>query len=197
MFLYVNGCSMDTRFLLDINENFRRCCIISKELQVNEQIRDREVRLIDVDGEQLGVVSINEALDRAYEQGLDLAKVAPNAKPPVCRILDYGKYKYEQAKREQEAKRNQKVINVKEVRLSPNIEEHDLQVKANQANRFLKSGDRVKVSVRFRGREMGHTDIGKEVLDRFVELTEEEGMIEKPARMEGRNMVMFLEQRRD
>ncbi len=153
--------------------------------------------MIDVGGEQLGVVSRDKALDLAFERNLDLVKVAPNAKPPVCRIMDYGKYKYEQAKKEKEARRNQKTISVKEVRLSPNIEEHDLNVKARQATRFLEDGDKVKVSVRFRGREMGHTAIGKEVLNNFAELTKEVGQIDRPARMEGRSMVMFLEQKKD
>lgn len=168
-----------------------RCCNI-KELQINEEIREREVRLIDDQGEQLGVVDTREAINIAIDKNLDLVKVAPNAKPPVCKIMDYGKYKYEQSKREKEARRNQKVINVKEVRLTPNIEMHDLDVKARQAVRFLESGDKVKVSVRFRGREMGHTQIGREVLKDFAGLTEEAGVIEKPARLEGRNMVMHL-----
>lgn len=173
-----------------------RCCKI-KGLQINEEIREKEVRLIDVEGEQLGVVSIGDALDRAYSKDLDLVKVAPNANPPVCRIMDYGKYRYEQEKKEKEARKNQRVVNLKEVRLSPNIEEHDLNVKANQAIRFLKAGDKVKVSVRFRGREMGHTDQGKEVLDDIVKLIEEVGKVDKPAKMEGRNMVMFLEPKKD
>lgn len=150
------------------------------------------MRLIDVDGNQLGVVPIKKALDTAFNRKLDLVKVAPNAKPPVCRIMNYGKYKYEMEKKEQEARRKQKVMNLKEVRLTPNIETHDLKVKARNANRFLKDGDKVKVSVRFRGREMGNKDIGREVLDEFTELTKEEGIIDKSAKMEGRNMVMFL-----
>lgn len=170
---------------------FRRCRTI-KELQINEEIREKEVRLIDVDGEQLGIVNLKRAMEMAYEKKMDLVKVAPNAKPPVCRIMDYGKYKYEMAKKEKEAKKNQKVINLKEVRMSPNIEEHDLNVKARQAIGFLQNGDKVKVSVRFRGRELGHTDMGKVVLDDFAKLTEEYGTIDKKARMEGRSMVMFL-----
>ncbi|NLY68070.1 MAG: translation initiation factor IF-3 [Tissierellia bacterium] len=177
-------------FLVTLN-NFRRCSNI-KELQINEEIRDKEVRLIDVDGNQIGIVPIKKALDLAYERNLDLVKVAPNAKPPVCRIMDYGKYKYELAKKEKEAKKKQKIINVKEVRLTPSIEEHDLKVKAKRANEFLQNGDRVKVSVRFRGRELGHTEIGKEVLMKFAELTSEYGAIEKQPKLEGRNMVMFI-----
>lgn len=166
--------------------------VIIKELQINEGIRAKEVRLIGANGEQIGVVSINEALDAAREADLDLVNIAPNAKPPVCKVIDYGKYRYEAIKREKEAKKNQKVINVKELRLSPNIDTHDLEVKANQANNFLKKGDRVKVSVRFRGRELGHTSIGKDVLNDFAELTSENGIVDKKPTMEGRSMVMFL-----
>ncbi|MDG2769742.1 translation initiation factor IF-3, partial [Vibrio parahaemolyticus] len=128
-------------------------CRIIKELQINEEIREKEVRLIDVDGTQLGIVPIKKALEIANERRLDLVNVAPTANPPVCRILDYGKYKYELTKKEKEARKNQKIINVKEIRLTPNIEEHDLQVKANRAIEFLKDGDKVKVTVRFKGRE--------------------------------------------
>lgn len=172
-------------------KNFRRWRNI-KELQVNEQIREREVRLIDVDGKQVGVVPSKKALEMAYDKKLDLVKVAPNAKPPVCRIMDYGKYKYEMAKKEKEARKNQKVINIKEIRLTPNIEDHDLNIKAKRAIGFLKDGDKVKVSVRFRGRQMGHTDMGKEVLAKFIEITSEAGVVDKKPKMEGRNMVMFL-----
>ncbi|MDU7502680.1 MAG: translation initiation factor IF-3, partial [Finegoldia magna] len=132
---------------------------------INEEIRSSKVRLIDDEGEQIGVIPIKEALKMAENKHLDLVNVAPNAKPPVCKILDYGKYKYDALKKEKEAKKNQKVINVKEIRLSPNIEKHDLEVKANQASKFLSNENRVKVSVRFRGRELGHKDLGKEVLD--------------------------------
>lgn len=170
---------------------FRRCPNI-KDLQINEEIRDKEVRLIDSDGSQLGIVSARKAQEIANERKLDLVKIAPSAKPPVCRIMDFGKYKYELAKKEKEAKKNQKVINIKEIRLTPNIEEHDLNVKAKRANDFLKSGDKVKVSVRFRGRELGHTDIGKQVLITFAELTSENGVIEKQPKLEGKNMIMFL-----
>ena len=140
---------------------------------------------------------IKKALSIAFEKKLDLVKVAPNAKPPVCRIMDYGKYKYELAKKEKEAKKKQKVINVKEVRMTPTIEDHDLNVKARKTMDFLKNGDRVKVSVRFRGRELGHTETGKEVLMRFAEIISEYGTIEKEPRMEGRNMVMFLVPKKD
>ncbi len=140
----------------------------------------------------MGIVPIRQALEIAFEKKLDLVNVAPNAKPPVCRVMDYGKYKYELAKKEKEARRKQRIINVKEIRLTPNIESHDLNVKARRANEFLNSGDKVKVSVRFRGREMGHTNIGRQVLNDFAKLIEEHGIIEKPAKLEGRNMTMFL-----
>jgi len=136
-------------------------------------------------------------LSIANEKRLDLVKVSPNAKPPVCRIMDYGKYKYELAKKEKEAKKNQKVINVKEIRMTPTIEDHDLNVKAKKTMDFLKDGNRVKVSVRFRGRELGHTEAGKEVLMKFAQLTSEYGTIEKQPQMEGRNMVMFLVPKKD
>lgn len=167
-------------------------CLEIKDLQINEAIRDKEVRLVGSDGEQIGVVDIAHAQNLADEAKLDLVKVAPGAKPPVCRIMDYGKYKYDLMKKEKESKKKQKVINVKELRFSPNIEEHDLQTKANQGKSFLSAGDRVKVSVRFRGRELGHTDIGRKVLDRFVELIADEGVVDKAPKMEGRSMVMFL-----
>lgn len=172
-------------------------CRHIKELQINEEIRDREIRVIGTDGEQLGVMHPKDAMELAFDKKLDLVKVAPNAKPPVCRILDYGKYKYEMAKREKEARKNQRVINVKEVRLTPNIAEHDLMVKARRAVEFLEAGDRVKVSVRFRGREMGRTQLGREVLDSFIELTSEVGQVDKAPKMEGRNMNMFLSQKSD
>lgn len=167
-------------------------CLEIKELQINEEIRDKEVRLIDSEGNQVGVVSRNKALDMAFDARLDLVKIAPNSKPPVCRVMDYGKYRYDMMKREREAKKKQQVINIKEIRLTPNIEEHDLNTKANQAKKFLDNGDRVKVSVRFRGREMGHTDMGRQVLDRFTELISEHGVVDKKPKMEGRNMIMFL-----
>ncbi|MCT4619629.1 MAG: translation initiation factor IF-3 [Marinisporobacter sp.] len=163
-----------------------------KELDINEAIRDREVRLIDTDGEQLGVVAGRKALEMAIEKRLDLVKIAPQAKPPVCKIMDYGKYKFEQAKKEKEAKKKQKVINVKEVRLSLNIEQHDLTVKANRAISFLSKGDKVKVTLRFKGREMGYTKLGYDVMNKFSELISEVSTIEKKPKLEGRSMTMFL-----
>ncbi|QXM06356.1 translation initiation factor IF-3 [Crassaminicella indica] len=171
--------------------NFRRCPII-KELEINEEIRDREVRLIDMDGTQLGVISGKKALEIAMQKRLDLVKIAPQAKPPVCKIMDYGKYKFEQSKKEKEAKKKQKVINVKEVRLSLNIEQHDLGVKANNAIKFLSKGDKVKVTLRFKGREMGYSKLGYDVMDKFAQLISEVGTVEKKPNLEGRNMTMFL-----
>ncbi len=159
---------------------------------INEEIRDKEVRLIGPDGAQLGVVSAKEALKMADEHNLDLVKIAPQAKPPVCKIMDYGKHKFEIAKREKEARKNQKVINIKEVRLSPNIDDHDFNTKVNQGIKFLKSGDKVKVSVRFRGREITHSSIGKDLLLKVKEAVDEYGTVEKDIKLEGRNMAMFI-----
>ncbi len=169
-----------------------RRCVFIKELQINEQIREKEVRVIDSDGTQLGVISIDEALNLAEKQKLDLVNISPNAVPPVCKIMSYGKYKYELAKKEKESKKKQKIINVKEIRLTPNIEEHDLGVKAKNASKFLEDGDRVKVVVRFRGREIGYSEIGQQVLMKFAELTGEKSTIDKMPKIEGRNMIMFL-----
>lgn len=171
--------------------SFSEVCRIKGHI-INEEIRDREVRLIDENGEQLGVVPTDRALDLAFDRKLDLVNVAPNAKPAVCRIMDYGKYRYELAKREKEARKNQKVINVKEVRMTPSIDTNDLRTKARRARDFLNNGDRVKVSVRFRGRELGHKENGRKVLDDFVEMIQDLGKIDKKPTMEGRSMVMFL-----
>lgn len=159
---------------------------------INEEIKDKEIRLIGADGEQLGIVSAAEGLRLADESNLDLVKIAPQAKPPVCRIMDYGKHKFEIAKREKENRKNQKVSNVKEIRLTPNIDEHDFNTKLNQAIKFLKSGDKVKVSVRFRGREITHSSLGKDLLVRFRDGVSEAGSSDKDIKMEGRNMAMVL-----
>ncbi len=159
---------------------------------MNEKIRAREVRLIDQDGNQVGVVSLKEALQRAQEASLDLVNVAPNAKPPVCRIMDYGKYKFEQQKREREARKKQKVINIKEVRFTPNIEEHDYVTKMRNVQKFLSKGDKVKCTIRFRGRQITHADLGRELLDRLAKDVANVGVIEKKPSMDGRNMIMFL-----
>ena len=174
-------------------ESVWRCLpIATKELQINEQIRDSEVRLIGSDGEQLGVVPTREAQRLADEKELDLVKIAPTATPPVCRIMDYGKYRFEQSKREKEARKNQHIVELKEVRLSLNIDVADFNTKAKHALRFLQEGNKVKVSIRFRGREMGHPEIGLETMKRFAEVCSEVAGVEKPAKMEGRNMLMFL-----
>ncbi|MCR4432049.1 MAG: translation initiation factor IF-3 [Tepidanaerobacteraceae bacterium] len=161
-------------------------------MQVNHEIKAKEVRVIDSNGQQIGIMSLKEALRHAQEAQLDLVKIVPDAKPPVCKIMDYGKFKYEQSKREKEAKKNQKIINIKEIRMNPNIEEHDFQVRVRNAQRFLKDGDKVKVTIKFRGREITHTKLGEEVLRRMAENVEEFGFIEKQPLIEGRNMVMVL-----
>ncbi len=166
--------------------------ISNKELQINEEIRDKELRVIGADGEQIGVMDARKAQSLANEKGLDLVKIAPQAKPPVCKIMDYGKYKFELAKREKENRKNQKVVNIKEVQLSPSIDTNDFNTKCNHAIKFLKSGDKVKVTVRFRGRELSHSEIGETLLARFAEQTKEYGNVERPAKLEGRNMTMFL-----
>lgn len=153
---------------------------------INEQIRDREVRLIGEDGEQLGIMSSREAMKLAVEANLDLVKIAPTAKPPVCKIIDYGKYKYEQTRKEKEAKKKQKTVEVKEVRLSPNIDTNDLNTKVNNAKKFIGKGNKVKVTLRFRGREMAHVQSSKHILDDFAALLEDVAVVEKPAKMEGR-----------
>ena len=159
---------------------------------INEQIRDKEVRLIGPDGEQLGIMSAKEAYFKAKDANLDLVKIAPTAKPPVCKIIDYGKYRYELARKAKEAKKKQKTIETKEIRLSPNIDTNDLNTKVNQARKFLQKGAKVKVALRFRGREMAQKEVGKDILDSFFQQLEDVAAIDKPAKMEGRSMVMFL-----
>ena len=160
--------------------------------QLNEEIRDKELRLIGNGGDQLGIMSAEEALRIADEQGLDLVKISPQANPPVCKLMDYGKYRFEQSKREKEARKNQHVVEIKEIRMSPGIDVGDFNVKLKNAQKFLADGDRVKVSVRFRGREMAHTDIGMKLLDRFAEQCAEVANVDKGAKLEGRNMSRFL-----
>ena len=163
---------------------------------INEQIRDREIRLIGEDVEQLGIMSAREAMKIAQEAELDLVKIAPAAKPPVCKIIDYGKYKYEQARKEKEAKKKQKTVEVKEVRLSPNIDTNDLNTKINNAKKFISKGNKVKVTLRFRGREMAHVQQSKHILDDFAETLADVAVVEKPAKMEGRAMSMVLAEKR-
>ncbi len=173
---------------------YRRCIIIAKDFQheTNEAIRDRELRVIGADGNMVGIMSRQEALDLAFKSNLDLVKVSPNAKPPVCKILDYGKFRYEEMRRAKDAKKNQKTVVLKEIRMSVRVEEHDIMVKVRNCIKFLEQGNRVKVSIRFRGREMAYTEQGKQVLLDFAKRVEDHGNIEKPPKMEGRNMVMFL-----
>ena len=170
---------------------------IISELMINEQIRDREIRLIGEDGDQLGIMSARDAMKLAREANLDLVKIAPTAKPPVCKIIDYGKYRYEQARREKEARKKQKTIEVKEIRLSPNIDTNDLNTKVNQARKFVSGGNKVKVAVRFRGRELAHTAVGKTILEDFAQKLSDIAVIDKPAKLEGKSMVMFLVEKRN
>lgn len=163
---------------------------------VNEEIREKEIRVIDSDGSQLGVISPKEALAKAEQKELDLVMIAATAKPPVCKIMDFGKFVYEQSKKEKEARKKQKVINVKEVRLSPKIEKHDLIVKSNNVRKFLLAEDKVKVTVRFRGREADYSHIGREILDDFYNLLQDVCIIEKQPKLEGRNMIMILAPKR-
>lgn len=166
------------------------------DLLINEQIRDKEIRLIGENGEQLGIMSAREALKIAREAELDLVKIAPTAKPPVCKIIDYGKYRYELARREKEAKKKQKTLEVKEVRLSPNIEANDLNTKINMARKFISKGNKVKVTLKFRGREMAHMQSTKHVLDDFAEKLLDIAAIEKPAKLEGKSIMMVLTEKK-
>ena len=163
---------------------------------INEQIRDREVRLVSQDGEQLGIMSAREAMKIAMEAELDLVKIAPGAKPPVCKIIDYGKYKYEQTRKEKEAKKKQRTVEIKEVRLSPNIDKNDLNTKVNNARKFISKGNKVKVTLRFRGREMAHVQQSRHILDDFAELLSDIASVEKAPKLEGRNMSMVLTEKR-
>lgn len=170
----------------------RRCPIISKDSIINEDIRAKEVRLVSADGEQLGVVSLKEALRLASESELDLVNIAPNAIPPVCKIMDFGKYRFEINKKQKEAKKKQKVISIKEIRISPKIEEHDFNVKAKNLAKFLKDGDKVKITVRFRGREVNYQSIGEEILNRFIESVQEFAKVESSPKLEGKNMMVVI-----
>ena len=160
--------------------------------QINEEIRDSEVRLIDEDGTQLGIMSSTDALNVAIEKELDLVKIAPGSNPPVCRIMDYGKYRFEQAKREKEARRHQHTVEVKEIRMSPSIGINDFNVKLKNGQKFLKEGDRLKVTIRFRGREMAHTHLGEDLLKRFAAECEELGTVDRNPKLEGRHLSMFM-----
>lgn len=183
--------------LLSLSYTCGRCVTIasnskSNELEINEQIRDKEIRLIGADGAQMGIMSPRDALKMAIDKDLDLVKVAPQAKPPVCKILDYGKYRFEMQKKEKAAKKNQKVVELKEIRLSLNIDTNDFNTKVNQAAKFLQQGHKLKVSIRFRGREMAHTSLGLYVHKRFAEALEGKAVIDKQPKLEGRSMMMFM-----
>ncbi len=166
-------------------------------MRINEEIRVKEVRLLSPEGEQLGIVAAKEALRMAQEKELDLVEIAPMAKPPVCRIMDFGKFKYEQSKREKETRKKQKTVNVKEVKMRPNIEDHDLEVKTKNAIKFLTEGDKVKVTLMFRGRELAHAELGKKLLARVAETTKDFATIERHPKVEGRNMIMILAPKQD
>ena len=166
------------------------------DLMINEQIRDKEVRLVGPDGEQIGVVSSKEAQKIADEAGLDLVKIAPNAKPPVCKVIDYGKYRYELSRKEKDAKKKQKTVELKEIRLSPNIEANDLNTKMNAARKFLAKGNKVKITLRFRGREMAHMNSSKHILDDFAENLSDVAVVEKAPKVEGRSIGMVLAEKR-
>ncbi|MCI6486587.1 MAG: translation initiation factor IF-3 [Candidatus Limivicinus sp.] len=179
--------------MLCIRAFFRRCFTIATAVhQINEEITDKEIRLIGNEGEQLGIMSAEEALRIATEQDLDLVKIAPGSNPPVCKIMDYGKYRFEQTKKEKDAKKNQRVIEIKEIRMSPGIGDNDFNTKLKNGQKFLNDGNRVKVSVRFRGREMAHTDIGEVLLRNFAEKCADIANLDKAPKLEGRNMSMFL-----
>jgi len=166
--------------------------LISKDWRVNEDIRVKEVRLVSEDGEQLGIVAIREALAMAEEKGVDLVEVAPSAKPPVCRIMDYGKFKFEQSKREKESRKKQKIISIKEVKMRPNIEEHDFQVKAKNARKFLSAGDKLKFTIMFRGRQITHPELGEKLCIQLAKELSDISAVERQPKVEGRNMVMIL-----
>ena len=167
-------------------------CIGINDLMINEEIRDREVRVVDQNGAQLGVMPVKQALDMAEEMQLDLVKIAPQARPPVCKIMDYGKYRFEQSKKEREFRKNQRVITVKEVRLSATIEDHDIDVKLKNAIKFLKDGNKVKATIRFRGRQITHSEIGRQVMTEFAERIKEYGTVDKAPQIDGRNMSMMI-----
>ncbi len=175
-------------------DNFWRCNI--SDLQINGQIRDREVRLIGVHGEQLGIMSARDAQKLADEAELDLVKVAPQAKPPVCKIIDYGKYRYEMSRKEKEAKKKQKTVEIKEIRMSPNIDGNDLNTKVNAARKFLAKGNKVKITLRFRGREMAHVQASKHILEEFAEALSDVSTVEKAPKLEGRSMSLVLAEKK-
>lgn len=190
--------SLINQFFCVLNTyKFLEVFYIKQELPINEQIRAREVQLIDEQGEKRGIVKFNDALDLAYEKKLDLVLVAPNAEPPVCKIMNYGKYKFEQAKREKEAKKKQKVFEVKEIRITPNIEQHDFDFKVKNARKFIEDGNKVKITVRFRGRELNYVKLGEDNLNKFIEALSDVASPEKKAILEGKNMFIILSKKAD
>lgn len=195
------GCSVDSlpiHFFVRLSRNVLTMEVSTiSELMINEQIRDREVRLIGSSGEQLGIMSARDALQKAKEEELDLVKVSPNAKPPVCKIIDYGKYRYELARKEKENKKKQKVVEIKEIRMSPNIDSNDLTTKMNAARKFLEKGNKVKVTLRFRGREMAHVNTSSHMLTDFAEGLQDIAVMEKNPKMEGRSISMVLSQKKN
>jgi translation initiation factor IF-3 len=172
--------------------NFGRCTAISKDLLINEEIKDKEIRVIDMDGSQLGIMPTKDALKMALQKELDLVNIAPQANPPVCRVMDYGKYIFELHKKEKEAKKKQKIVSIKELKVSPTIEDHDFNVKMKQLLQFLKDGDKVKVTVKFRGREVNYASLGETVLNKFADTLGDAGTVEKKPKLEGKNMSMVV-----
>lgn len=196
--MFVGWFVFDKSIFLCLNTyKFLEVFYIKQELPINEQIRAREVQLIDEQGEKRGIVKFNDALDLAYEKKLDLVLVAPNAEPPVCKIMNYGKYKFEQAKREKEAKKKQKVFEVKEIRITPNIEQHDFDFKVKNARKFIEDGNKVKITVRFRGRELNYVKLGEDNLNKFIEALSDVASPEKKAILEGKNMFIILSKKAD
>lgn len=187
-----NKINISVGWLFESQSYFLEVFFIKQELLINEKIRAREVQLIGANGEKFGVVSIDEALDKALDAKLDLALVSPNAQPPVCKLMNYGKYKFEQAKREKESKKNQKTFELKELRVTPNIEQHDFEFKAKNARKFLEDGNKVKITVRFRGRELNYVKAGEETLNEFVEKLSDIATVEKKPLLEGKNMFVIL-----
>ena len=192
MFICIDWLVTKVNFFVASRATIWRCFNIKQELPINGQIREKEVQLIGVNGEKLGIVSTREALEKAAEDNLDLVLVSPNAKPAVCKIMNYGKYKFEQAKKEKEAKKKQKILEVKELRVTPNIEEHDFEFKSKNARKFLTDGNKVKITVRFRGREVNNSKAGEIVLNKFIEKLEDISVVEKQPKLEGRNMFTIL-----
>lgn len=193
MTLYNDVIVADTEEILCPLILYWRCTVINnKDYKINEDIRDKEVRVVGSDGSQLGIMSAKDAIEKAYSEDKDLVKIAPNANPPVCKIMDFGKFLFEQSKREKEAKKNQKVMDVKEVKMSSTIDTHDFETKVNQAMKFLKNGDRLKVEVRFRKRTVAHPQFGEELLKKFAAAVSEIGVVDKQPKMEGRSFVMYV-----